>query len=461
MELPKETIWDTIVSDHEHVWDNINFIGREAMASFLQNGESVLDVGCGNGFVYRAARKKGLDFSRYVGVDLSTKFLAAANKLSPELETVHASAEALPFKENEFDTVILMHVLECLDGYEKAVMEALRVAKGRVIVCFWKQFADKTTTKPTDGGYGFESIYGKDEWLAFLEKLGMPVAPWIEVHAEANRSNLFFVLEKKNLKVIIAQEPSPEVQRAINENVPPNTYTTPKRNVEQENLTWNPPVEMAEATAVSAPGVAAKKFKGLGLPGPLQTAVVDSDDLCDEYDPYDVLVDFKSKFPKFKITLFAIPKKCSSALLEKYSKLDWVEMAVHGYDHDTNREYENMAYADTELRMLASFALYPKFSKVFKAPGWQLSTDAMKWLTDSDWIVMDQHYNNDRRPEGLKTLVYADEPTEANRGAMNIVHSHTWDTMGNGIKQVLEDPWYFDQNTEFKFVSEVAQPWKK
>lgn len=488
--LPEKTIWDEIVSDHEHVWDQVNFIGREAMVGFLNPGESVLDVGCGNGFVYRSARDKGVTFSRYVGVDLSTKFIEAAQKLSPEIDWRRGDAEQLEFKDEEFDVVIMMHMLECLDGFEKAVMEALRVSKDRVVVCFWKQFAEKTEIKPTDP-HGYESVYSKEDWFAFLEKIGMPTVPWVEVHAEENRSNLFFVLEKKNLKVPIVKEAPPEVQQAIRENKPPNEYTDVKRDVEQENLTWNPPIDVNEPgpeivkpghaappkeeevkdelptplsedpTETTVKGLFSDTFRvGEGNKVSLTTAIIDSDDLSDEYDPYDMLVDVKSRFPKFKITLFAIPTKCSPALIKKYDELDWVELAVHGYTHDPNTEFQNATYEETDMKMLAGFVkLGARAVKLFKAPGWQISDPTLQWLKDNDWAVMDQYYNNERRPEGLKTLVYADNPKE-DGGAFNVLHTHTWDCCDNDIHKMLQHP-PFDAETEFLFVSEAAKPWSK
>lgn len=464
--LPEETIWDTIVSDHEHVWDNVNAIGREAMASFLVDGESVLDVGCGNGFVYRQALKDGLTFSRYVGVDLSTKFLEAANKLSPEGDWQRMDAEDLQFSDNEFDTVIMMHVLETVNGFERAVMEALRVAKQRVVVCFWKQFAEKTEIKETQP-YGFEANYSKEDWFEFLKKIGMPTEPWLEVHAEAGRSNLFFMLEKKHLQVVIAKDAPPEVEKAIDEGTAPPT----RRNVEVENMTWNPPVDNFEGPKMERPGHAVAPgdteytLKGLFSDtwrgDKLSTAIVDSDDLCDEHDPFDLLMKVKEQFPKFKITMFAIPKKCSPGLLDKYSSLGWVELGVHGYSHEPNTEFAELSYEDVDMRVMAaqSKLLYDgEFLRLFKAPGWQISTEGLQWLKDNDWTVMDQAYNDDRRPEGLKVVRYDDNPE--NKAQYNIIHTHTWNTSGNDIHEVLKNP-PFDQETEFKFISEVAQPWSK
>src|SRR3972149_11752514 len=48
------------------------------------------------------------------------------------------------------------------------------------------------------------------------------------------------------------------------------------------------------------------------------TVVMDFDDLCDDHDPLDLLLTLKENDAAFKVTLFAIPARCSSALLQRY-----------------------------------------------------------------------------------------------------------------------------------------------
>ena len=68
-------------------------------------------------------------------------------------------------------------------------------------------------------------------------------------------------------------------------------------------------------------------------------AIVESDDTEDHWDRngLNYLFYWKSKYPKFKISLFTIPNKTSKqmiALLEKHS--DWIELLVHGFTHSSN-----------------------------------------------------------------------------------------------------------------------------
>ena len=61
--------------------------------------------------------------------------------------------------------------------------------------------------------------------------------------------------------------------------------------------------------------------------------VFELDDLCDGMDPYNDLLHVKNQYPGLRVTMFAIPSRCSDELLARYRALDWVELGVHGYHH--------------------------------------------------------------------------------------------------------------------------------
>lgn len=97
------------------------------IASFIDREvESILDVGCGNGFVTRH-----LQGNRVVGLDPSKEALAHF-----EGESVVGVAESLPFEDRSFDAIVCAEVLEHLtdDVFVKAVRELDRVAKRFLII---------------------------------------------------------------------------------------------------------------------------------------------------------------------------------------------------------------------------------------------------------------------------------------------------------------------------------------
>jgi ubiquinone/menaquinone biosynthesis C-methylase UbiE len=82
-----------------------------------------LDLGCGTG------RNLPLFRGRVVGVDPSRESLARARRRAPGALLVRASAEALPFRDGAFDTVVSGLVLCSVPHPDRALAEARRVLK--------------------------------------------------------------------------------------------------------------------------------------------------------------------------------------------------------------------------------------------------------------------------------------------------------------------------------------------
>lgn len=196
-------------------------------------------------------------------------------------------------------------------------------------------------------------------------------------------------------------------------------------------------------------------------------------DQCQSHDCRDKLLELRKINPEFKVTLFAIPGEMT-AELSAWCQLnrDWIEIAVHGFFHQSNYECEKLSYDDFDFFM-DEFKDITKtcFVKGFKAPGWQISDDIYKWLLDHGYWVADQSYNNDRRPEELSVYLNRNgvfgtmllEPNDITGKKIPYFHEvtawhgHTWDCVGNGIYET------FDQLSEvvktakdFRFISEVV-----
>jgi ubiquinone/menaquinone biosynthesis C-methylase UbiE len=94
------------------------------------SGAKVLDIGCGPGHLVNALFQK--DFKAF-GVDIVKEFIDFAQKNQSGIFQV-ASATKLPFKNKEFDTVILKSVIEHLEDDKLALKEALRVGKKVIVI---------------------------------------------------------------------------------------------------------------------------------------------------------------------------------------------------------------------------------------------------------------------------------------------------------------------------------------
>lgn len=118
----------------------------------LQDGEKVLDVGCGLGrhslIAYRDYPVK------VYGVDLSLDDLLQAKSRIKDIQENHCSGDLLflqsdgfhlPFQDASFDVVVCSEVLEHVPSYEKLVEELIRVLKpgGRLALSVPKFFPEK------------------------------------------------------------------------------------------------------------------------------------------------------------------------------------------------------------------------------------------------------------------------------------------------------------------------------
>lgn len=96
-------------------------------------GDKVLDVGCGNGKTSAALMEMGCIVT---GMDFSEEAVEHCARSFPDMRSVCASATSLPFEDNEFDGVVMVHVLEHLtsDEIAAAAAEAFRVLKNNGIL---------------------------------------------------------------------------------------------------------------------------------------------------------------------------------------------------------------------------------------------------------------------------------------------------------------------------------------
>lgn len=101
---------------------------------------------------------------------------------------------------------------------------------------------------------------------------------------------------------------------------------------------------------------------------------------CDEASLY-ALTKLKQRYPSFRATLFTILGRCDMEKLHKLIELDWLEIAVHGNDHATERFWNN--------KQVESFLFYANdigCARLFKLP-WD-DAPTQPFLT----ILLTSHY---------------------------------------------------------------------
>ena len=160
--------------------------------------------------------------------------------------------------------------------------------------------------------------------------------------------------------------------------------------------------------------------------------IVTVDDLCLSYlDNFAYFDEIKSRYPKLKLTAFAIANRNNEELLVESSIFktwfnqhqDWVEIGVHSYDHqyppDGDRDDEK--YWIKKARDSLKPFLPTEYS--YRSPGWQTTIKTIPILEELGFRYM--YYEGRVRDLKEKTIVETD-----------IFNSHLYDV--NSIKRLKE-----------------------
>jgi len=94
-------------------------------------GETVLDVGCGTGFLLDHLKRTRPDLA-LTGVDFIIE--EGTRTRHPDIRFEQANIEKLPFADASFDTVVCTHVLEHILEFRQALSELRRIARRRLII---------------------------------------------------------------------------------------------------------------------------------------------------------------------------------------------------------------------------------------------------------------------------------------------------------------------------------------
>src|SRR5438046_2986046 len=96
----------------------------------VENGEKILDVGCGTGSLTFALARSA-DLSEIAGIDYSPVFVQETirRNTDPRIKVRQADACALPFEGGTFDRALALLVLHFVPEASKAVAEMRRVVR--------------------------------------------------------------------------------------------------------------------------------------------------------------------------------------------------------------------------------------------------------------------------------------------------------------------------------------------
>ena len=123
----------------------------------IQDGWTMLDVGCGGGFTIRRLLKRSKDAQVY-GIDISEESVAKAKKVNAEVLdkqvfVTQGSAEKLPYENEKFDLVTAVETVYFWPNLPGCLQEVRRVLKpgGKFVILVEVVDSDSKWTSVVEG----------------------------------------------------------------------------------------------------------------------------------------------------------------------------------------------------------------------------------------------------------------------------------------------------------------------
>jgi len=164
--IPK-VYWDEIVKE-----GNTYQMGAQSHRVYVLNllsqkgVHTILDVGCGTAPIYELIHTKSLpEFLDYKGVDYSEGMIETAKKHFPLGKFEVQDGRNLKEPDNSWDCVLMMHSLDHINEYTKAIQEAARVSKKYVCIILWRPVAPKGEINMSGGMIKPDGTKWADTWL--------------------------------------------------------------------------------------------------------------------------------------------------------------------------------------------------------------------------------------------------------------------------------------------------------
>jgi len=143
--------WQRVAGKYDSVWASSTrqFIPPLLDATAVSERMSVLDVGCGPGYVSAAVAARG---AIPCGLDFSRDMIGIAQRMFPEIEFEEGDAQDLPFVNAAFDRVLANFTLLHVPDPERACAEACRVLKpgGKFGFTVWAALEENPYAKMID-----------------------------------------------------------------------------------------------------------------------------------------------------------------------------------------------------------------------------------------------------------------------------------------------------------------------
>ena len=152
------------------------------------NGKNLIDIGCGGGLMIGLIKLFNPKM-KVTGFEGSESIRPIWEKRN--LDVLTGDIYNLPFKNNEFETVISSHVIEHLEQPEKMIEESLRISKKRVI-----HIVPEGNVNEKNFGTPHLKIYNRVNFKKLFNQKNIKIINYESIQ-DTHMNSLFICLEKK------------------------------------------------------------------------------------------------------------------------------------------------------------------------------------------------------------------------------------------------------------------------
>lgn len=180
---------DALRAGYERIWtttdmrESQEYYARSLALAEPKSGEKILDVACGGGYLLMEAERAGLDAH---GIDIAQAAIDRARTFAPHAALVRGDAEALPYKDGEFDIVTCLGSLEHFLDPAKALEEMRRVLApaGRAVIVVPNQWFAYDVARGWIEGKGLWHGQESERYFSIAEARALIGASFALTHEE-------------------------------------------------------------------------------------------------------------------------------------------------------------------------------------------------------------------------------------------------------------------------------------
>lgn len=183
---------DKFSQTRKFFWRDLEFI-----ADYVENGDKILDYGCGNGRLLEILKDKKIE---YTGADVSQKLIEIAQNKHPEHKFIKLDSQSiLPFPDEYFNKIISIAVFHHFpeEYAQKMAKELFRTVRpqGKIIVTVWNLSQDKFKEFMAEGS--------KDLHIPFKDNKGKVFRRYHRFYTKSSLEKIFskagFSVEKSEV----------------------------------------------------------------------------------------------------------------------------------------------------------------------------------------------------------------------------------------------------------------------